>query len=124
MTIRRKLTAGALAFGVLAGATVASAAPAAAGTSIGSSYNGASHVYYKFYASNNTFCIKKTAGTAYRAFVRFPGYVRLSTNVPNQWTCIRLTDWGMKEGHSASFTLSMTWYSKKVYSSSSGHVRI
>jgi hypothetical protein len=106
MSIRRKLTTSAIALGVLAGGGLAAAPAAQAGTSIGSTYNGASHIYYKFYASTNQFCAKHTG--------------------KNQTHEVAFYNHGIKEGDRIKFTLQMSQTKpfKLLYKKSVGYVNV
>jgi hypothetical protein len=129
MSIRRKLTTSAIALGVLAGGGLAAAPAAQAGTSIGSTYNGASHIYYKFYASTNQFCAKHT-GKNQTHEVAFYKNGKWKDSIfhtgRNEWTCSKLTDHGIKEGDRIKFTLQMSQTKpfKLLYKKSVGYVNV
>lgn len=102
--------------------------PANAGTSIPATYNGGSHISYKFYASTNTFCIKKYEihDSSAQVSFEFDGDRRyvIHTSLPDNWKCGVLTDHGMREGQRIKFTLAMYWNSEIQHSRSSGYVYI
>lgn len=130
MSIRRKIATSAIALGVLGGAGLAVAPAAQAGTSIGATYNGASHVYYKFYASTNTFCIKQKGKKNTAAVDLYPSgksSYGIQTAANNKWGCEKLTSkYGFKEGNKVRFKLWMYRNSdfKKVHRDSAGFIRL
>jgi hypothetical protein len=128
MSIRRKVTTAAIALGLLAGGGIAAAPAAQAGTSIPATYNGASHIYYKFAASNNKFCVKPGArGYADVRFYRGGKRIWGTASSRRIWTCVALTKHGFKEGEHATFKLRMysaSTVKKRIYKLSSGRVYI
>ncbi|KSU65984.1 hypothetical protein [Arthrobacter sp. NIO-1057] len=125
MSFKKKLSALLMSLALVTGTAVAGAVPASAGTSIGATYNGASHVYYKFYASTNTFCIKKKTNTSYSAMVLIykdgKQIYNLQTNMVNEWACVDLDKYAKVEGKKLTFKLSMFYKSERVYRSSTGY---
>ncbi len=126
MSFKKKLSAVLMSLALVTGTAVAGAAPANAGTSIGATYNGASHVYYKFYASTNTFCIKKKYDKSYTASVGFYSngkfIVSIGTDRFDQWYCKDLDKYGSFEGKTLKFKLQMWHKSKSVFRASNGYV--
>ncbi|WP_404291103.1 hypothetical protein [Glutamicibacter arilaitensis] len=125
MSFKRKLSAALLSLALIGGTAVAGAAPANAGTSIGSTYNGASHIYYKFYASTNEFCIKQKVGRGYTANVAFyvngNALIQLGTGVFDSWSCIDLDKYGKVESKRVTFKLYMMNSGGHVFRSSTGY---
>ncbi|WP_346921452.1 hypothetical protein [Glutamicibacter creatinolyticus] len=71
MSFGRKLTALGVSLGLLVGGTMATAAPAQAGQSIGKTWNGGVKVWYTYYASTNTFCLQRGSTSPSNVGVRF-----------------------------------------------------
>lgn len=109
MTIRRKITATAAALGILSGACLATAAPAHAGTSIGTTYNAKTHIWYKYYASTDKFCIMQNEKVNFEATAIFSSSTReISAAKKGVWKCVNVkTAYGFKEGSKQYFTLRM-----------------
>lgn len=125
MSFKRKMSAVLMSLALVTGTAVAGAAPANAGTSIGSTYNGASHIYYKFYASTNQFCIKQNVGSGYTAAVVFyvdgKALIQFGSGAYRDYRCIDLDKYGDVEGERVTFKLYMMHGSGHVFRSSTGY---
>ncbi|WP_418909029.1 hypothetical protein [Glutamicibacter endophyticus] len=126
MSFKCKMSAALLSLAIIGGSAVAGAAPANAGTSIPSTYNGGTGLYYKFYASTNTFCIKHNNpdGTAVAQFERgSTTHYFLYAAYGSGWNCANLTyNNPLNEGDYVKFTLIM--HSDDPMRRSSGYITI
>jgi len=111
MNLKRSITTATLAIGLLAGGSLAAAAPAQAGTTIGTAVNAKTHIKYTYYASTDQFCISKASGAPHTIGVRFynSSGTRLGTL---SWydsgtrACLNLKKaFGVKEDAKLKFTL-------------------
>ena len=133
--LKRKVLGSLAAFGVAGGIAVGVAFPAEAGTSIPTTYNAGTKIYFKYYASTNNFCVMQRVSKYHAARVTFDNpvgqfYFR-NKLAPGTWSCITLSEArGLKEAWTTKFALelfykpttSTVW--KKVLGPSSGRVHI
>lgn len=107
-TLTKIITAGAAILGLAAGSMLVTAGPAAAGTSISRTYNGATGMYYTYYASTNDFCIEAPKSLEYAevTFGTNAGYGRYSVS-SGEKNCIEIVDpqIGISEGERVDFAL-------------------
>ncbi|MGY5319778.1 hypothetical protein ACXA45_11145 [Neomicrococcus lactis] len=132
--LKRKVLGSLAAFGVVGGLAVGTAFPAEAGTSIPTTYNGGTRVYYKFNSTTNSFCVKQTVSSRHAPRVVFygaNGKVTLTIKARDVWDCLKLTNnIGLREGSRVRLGLSLlhkpyyTTEYRHVLGPSYGYVRI